>query len=352
MTIETNYSMQKFIGPQGPEQKYVHALERIRHATPGIKGDRLMSALVEYMQQDPSDVYMSNKARETILQRNFLTLALPSLPASVAVETLQSCDTHLETLVFASEGDPGLKFSKLVLLEYSYFLRTSPEYKHGDSSEDNFDKNPVHRLLAIKAVFEKYLKNPHRRYSDSPELARVHADYYRVKEDFSSLLMLQGLVGLSPERISTPPKSDLTTPRCAAEEAEELRQKDNSPENGAARRAFIQSHFQKALSSQSPPPPAEAPSLTVPQTESPEELTAGAGSSPPPMASPAPETRVRAPEELTPKPSVDVSTPPRGPTRPLVVVTPAAARAMAAASKRAITVEPNGKITCTIANKL
>ncbi|MCX6990308.1 MAG: hypothetical protein NTX49_04510 [Chlamydiae bacterium] len=348
MTIETNYSMQRFIGPQGPEEKYVDALERIRSITPGIKGEGLMSAFIKYMEKDPSDVYMSNEARESILQRNFLTLALPSLPASVAVETLRSCDTHLETLVFASEGHPGLKFSKLVLLEYSYFLQTSPEYKLGDSSEDNFDKNPVHRLLAIKAVFEKYLKNPHRRYSDNPELARVHADYYKVKEDFSSLLMLQGLVGLSPQRIPTPPKSDLTTPRCAAEEAEELRKKDHSPENGAARRAFIQSHFQKALSSQSPPRAAETPSLTVPQTESPEELTAGATSSPPPIEATVPETPVRAPEELTPKPSVDVTTPPRGPTRPRLVVTPAAARAMAAASKRAVTVAPDGKITCTI----
>lgn len=347
MTIEANYSMQRFIAPQGAEEKYVHALERIRHTSPGIKGESLMSALIKYMQQDPSDVYMSNEAREAILQRNFLTLTLPALPSSVALSTLRSCDSHLQTLVHCSLGHSGLKFSNLVLGEHSSFLRTSPEYKLGDSSEDNFDKNPVHRLLAIKAVFEKYLKNPYRRYSDSPELAWVHADYYRVKEDFSSLLMLQGLVGLSPQRISTPPKSDLTTPRSAAEEAEELRQKDHSPENGAARRAFIQSHFQKALSSQSPPRAAEASLITAPQTESPEELIPRHESSPPPVESTAPETQVRAPEELTSKPSVDVRTPRRA-ARPLLVVTPAAARAIAAASKRDVTVSPDGKIVCTI----
>ena len=332
MTITTNYSMEKFIGRREPEQKYVHALQRIRSLKPGITSEDTMTALIKYMEEDPSDVYMSNKAREAILQRHFLTLALPSIPSSIAVSTLQSCDVHLETLLYTSRGHYGDKFSNLVLGEYSYLLPPRADHKLDDSTEKKFDKSPLHRLLAIKVVFEKHLKTPCAEYAGNSELAKVHAEYSRVKENFSQLLGLHGLEGLSPERSPTPQKSDLDTTKSIAQQAETLRKKSDSPDRGSAIRAFIQHH----LDSKSPSQTEESSYKGSPEVvESPEDAIRHLESSPPRI-----ETRISSPAQSTPKPTINVST--------RLVATPAPAMAWPADTKRVVSNRGDGKITCTI----
>jgi hypothetical protein len=341
MAIEANYSMQTYIGRKDPEQKYVEELMRIRHDKPGITSQDLFSAFCKYMETDPSDVYMSNEARELFLERNFIAL---TFPAPSAVSILRSCDTHLETLVFTSFGYAGGKFSSLVLREYSQIRSTSPEYKLADSTEENFDKSPAGRLLAIKAVFDKYLRNPRTTSPGWKELSGPHADYDRLKKQISQILLLHGLGGLSPQRLITTPTSPYASLQASGDELRTLLAADNSPQ----RRELIQRRFAELITSRSPPREAETAFQTAAVPQSSEKLIPAIGSSTLPVETTVPENRLSSPVEVTTKPTIEVVTPPRGPRRSQLVVTGTAARALAAATRRAVTIAPDGKITCTI----
>jgi hypothetical protein len=347
MTIESNYSMQRYILDQGPEQKYRRALEILRDDNPGITSQALFSLVCMYIKIDPSDVYMSNEAREAFLGRTFVELTLPIIPSRSAVSILQSCDIHLESLVFTSFGYPAGKFSSLVLPEYSKILSPTPIYKLGDSTEENFNKSPVGRLLAIKAVFEKYLRNPRITSPGWKELSGVHADYDRVKKQFSQLLELQGLGGLSPQRSITPPTSPFPSPPSLGDEVRILLAGDSSPERIAERRALIQSRV-AARFTRSPPSEAEAAFQTAAAAESFEKLIPPTVSSTLPAETTVPATPVSSPVEKTTKPTVEVVTRPRVLRRTQLVVTGTAARALEAATNRSVRLAADGKIICTI----
>ena len=345
MAIKATSSMGMYILPRDPEKKYVRALEIIKHDHPGITSQTLLDLFCTYMKTEPSDVFMSNEAREAFLERTFFGLTFPMIPTGSAVSMLRSCDIHLESLVFTSFGYTGHKFSSLVLGQYAQILPSIPGYEPGYSTQANFDKSPAGRLLAIKLVFEQYLRNPSPTFQRSNPSSRVHADYDKVKQQFSLLLRLQGLGELSPERSLTPPTLPFPGPTSLGNEVRALLAGGSSPESRDERRALIQRRFEELITSRSPPREAEAAFQTAPVAESPEKLISPTGSSTPPVETTAPETLVRSPANET---TVEVL---RDPPRPRVVVSPAVATALQG-SQRAVQVTATGNIRCTIANKL